>query len=72
MVRIENEKLIIEIQTPSPISELSDIQEGLLSVIQHYSSQNENDPCVYNLGNLLRELLPTHEQNQQIFSSSIN
>jgi len=68
MVRIENGKIIIEIESPFPIEDLGNYQTCLINAIHDYSYVGEEDLTISRLTELLESLLPTWEQNTFLFS----
>jgi len=69
MIRVEENKLIIEIETKMPLNELQDIQTALMDAIKHYDGEAENG-TIYELVNLLNETIPTFEQNKVFYNSN--
>ena len=74
MVRIENNKLIIEIETNDPRNDLSALQKSLINVMKNYKPQDgdDKDCTTYFLGDLLQELLPTFEQTTELYPITID
>ncbi len=72
MVKIENEKLIIEIETTMPINELQNLQDALLDAIRWYNAPDKTveDYTLHQLTNLLKELQPTFEQNKVLYTNA--
>ena len=69
MVRIEENKLIIEIESGVPISELVNIQDALIESLKYYNHEETDGLTVFTLSRLLKELMPTFEQNKVLFSA---
>jgi hypothetical protein len=67
MIRVEENKLIIEIETNMPLNELQDIQAALLDAIKHYDGEAKSG-TIYELANLLNETVPTFEQNKAFYN----
>jgi hypothetical protein len=70
MLRVEENKLIIEIETSDVAGTLTDYRNSLIEAIKYYRTDNQDDITVYSLGNLLKELLPTFEQNKLLLNST--
>lgn len=71
MVRIEKDKLIIEIKTSIGAEELSRLTESLLILLSCMNEDNVHLDSVYHIVQLLRELQPTTQQLQLIHEQSI-
>ena len=74
MVRVEKNKLIIEIETNDPRGDLSTFQTSLINVMKNYKPQegDDKDCTTFFLGDLLQELLPTFEQSKEVYSAVMN
>lgn len=68
MVRIEKNKLIIEIETNDPLSEIVDLQKAIIDTMSNYQTDGSDGMTNYSLGALLSELMPTWEQNKELYS----
>ena len=74
MVKIENNKLFIEIETTMPINELQNLQDAIQDAIrwQKTPDGSNEDYTLHQLNNLLKELQPTFEQNKVLYSPATN
>jgi len=72
MVRIEKSKIIIEIETNMPLSDLTDYQKAIIDVLGHYQPEGSDSATNHSLGNLLQELMPTFEQSKEVYSAVLN
>ena len=61
MIRIEENKLVIEIQHPFPKEAWVDLHSGLCDVLSGVTSENIVDESFFAVVNLLRELTPDTE-----------
>jgi hypothetical protein len=69
MVRIENNKLIIEIESNNPAQELQYIQEAILDSFRNYDYETETAKMTaMSLSKLLKETLPTLKQQTAILT----
>lgn len=57
MVRIENEKLIIEVTHPAPDSFLIDLKEAIIGAVQHQNIASGFHEEIYHVNYTLMELL---------------
>jgi len=62
MVRIEDKKLIIEIETDSPLNDLSDLNVSLLSVIASLDSNLMRKDDIFNVAEFIKHIQPTYDQ----------
>ena len=74
MIRITENKLIIEINTPQPLSTLSDFQNGLLTMIQiaNINSMNSTETVsegIRQTSMLIKEMLFSYDQMDKINDS---
>lgn len=78
MVRVKENKLIIEIElgkkgkTPdyTPAEKVESIQNAIFEAIKHYNYKDFGEPQFqYELLELLREMLPTFDQQASILKS---
>jgi len=69
MIRIEENKLIIEIESNNQANELLELQDALLYAIRYANPEETEGQTVFVLTKLLRETLPTYEQNKVLFSA---
>ena len=70
MIRIEENKLIIELDTYSPADDLQMLQKEIIAVIQfyNYSDFGGSNGCPFLLLlELLQATLPTYHQQKQVF-----
>lgn len=72
MVRIEENKIIIEIETNMPLSDLTGYQKAIIDVLSHYQPEGSDGMTNYSLGSLLQELIPTFEQSKEVYSAIMN
>ncbi len=75
MVRTENKKLIIEIELmehENPAEKLQEFQNSIIETIQMYNFKEfGQNPPFYYLLELLKETLPTFEQQTEIFKNQL-
>jgi len=63
MVRVEGNKLIIEIKTTAPAENLQNIQNAIIESLQMFNYKDFGEQCpAYDLLELLKETLPTFEE----------
>jgi len=67
MVRIEEGKITIEIETTTPLNDLSGYQKGLIDVLRNYAEQTNDPVTSYYLGDLLSNLMPPWEELNKLY-----
>jgi len=74
MVRIEKNKIVIEIETKNPIDDLTTYQRALIDAMKQYKAdEGDNMDCTnFFLGDLLKELLPTFDQTKELYLAVMN
>ena len=69
MVKIENGKLIIEIESAFPINTLENFQKALIDAIKNYDADGTDGMTTYYMTEMLEEMLPTEDQNRMLYSA---
>ena len=68
MVRFEEKKLIIEIDTICPLEEWVELKNGLCDVVRNVKSESIIDDSFYCVIDFLRELMPDWEDLKKMKS----
>lgn len=64
MVRFEKDKIIIEIETNSPVESWKDTVHGLVDLLQYQRTDVDLEP--FNVYTLIKEMLPDDEYCRRI------
>jgi hypothetical protein len=75
MVRVENDKLIIELNTPNGFAaeDLINIQKGIIEAVRCYNYADYPNPIyMFSLLDMLDETLPSVEDQKYIFNKPLN
>ena len=67
MVILQKNRLIIVIETASPVDLLESLQKGIINALQNLKEDSEQceHPPVYYLSSILAALLPDYDQMQK-------
>ena len=70
MIRFEEKKLVIEIDTAFPVDTWLDLHRGICDIVRNVKQDNIIDSSFYNVVDLLEELTPNEVEAKKMVESN--